>query len=309
MQGVKKSFLLVLKGMSMGAADVVPGVSGGTIALITGIYEELIYSLKSVNVKALRLLFKLKLKEFWKAINGTFLLLLFGGVLISVFSLSRILKWVLVNYPVHIWSFFLGLIIASAVIVSRRIKEWDLSKVVALIAGTISMYLITRFTPSETTEAFWFVFLSGAIAICAMILPGISGAFILLILGKYQYILGAVAELDLVVLVVFGLGVISGLLAFSRVLSYLLSKYHDHTISVLAGFIIGSLNKIWPWKETMSTRPNSHGDLVPLVQRNVLPWNYNEITSDNPFLLYAILLIILGIVIVILLDKLGKRTQ
>ena len=309
MQGVKKSFLLVLKGMSMGAADVVPGVSGGTIALITGIYEELIDSLKSVNIEALRLLFKLKLKEFWKAINGTFLLLLFGGVLISVFSLSRILKWVLLNYPVHIWSFFLGLIIASAVIVSRRIKEWDLSKVVALIAGTISMYLITRFTPSETTEAYWFVFLSGAIAICAMILPGISGAFILLILGKYQFILGAVAELDLVVLVVFGLGVISGLLAFSRVLSYLLSKYHDHTISVLAGFIIGSLNKIWPWKETMSTRPNSHGELVPLVQRNVLPWNYNEITSDNPFLLYAILLIILGIVIVILLDKLGKRTQ
>ena len=309
MQGLKNSLLLVLKGISMGAADVVPGVSGGTIALITGVYEELIHSLKSINVNALSLLLKLKLRDFWKTINGNFLLLLFGGVLISVFSLSRLLKFLLHNYPVLIWSFFLGLILASAIIVARRIKGWDASRTLALAAGIVAMYFITRFTPAETTEAYWFVFISGAIAICAMILPGISGAFILLILGKYQFILGAVADMDIIVLLVFGLGIISGLLSFSRILSYLLSKYHDHTIAVLTGFIIGSLNKIWPWKEIISSRLNSHGEYVPLVEKNILPWRYNEITSGNPYLLYSLILIISGVLAVILLDKLGRKAK
>lgn len=309
MAGIKNQIILVLKGMSMGAADVVPGVSGGTIALITGVYEKLIFSLKSINLESLKLLFGLKLKEFWKQINGTFLLLLFGGILISVFSLSKILKWILVNYPVLIWSFFLGLIIASAILVLKRIKDWDWTKIFSIVVGVVAMYLITRFSPAETTDAYWFVFISGAIAICAMILPGISGAFILLILGKYQFILTAVSDFNIPVLLIFGLGIIAGLLSFSRFLSLLLSRYYDHTIAVLSGFIIGSVNKIWPWKETISTRLNSHGEIVPLIQKNVTPWSYLEITDNDPFLLYAGLLILAGIAVVILLESLGKRTS
>jgi len=309
MPGIKDKVLLILKGMSMGAADVVPGVSGGTIALITGIYEELIHSLKSINIKSLKLLFSFKLQAFWLSINGTFLLLLFGGILISVFSLARLLKWVLVAYPVLIWAFFLGLIIASAILVVRSVSNWNWSKILALLTGIAVMLLITSFTPAETSERYWFVFIAGAIAICAMILPGISGAFILLILGKYQFILTAVSNFDIPVLLVFGLGVISGLLSFSRFLSFLLKSYRDHTISVLAGFIIGSVNKIWPWKETISSRLNSHGELVPLIQKNLLPWNFNAATGDKPMLLFAILLIVTGVILVFLLESLGKTSK
>lgn len=293
----------------MGAADVVPGVSGGTIALITGIYEELIDSLKSINIEAVKLLFKGRIGQFWSKINGSFLVAVFTGILLSVFSLARILKWVLISYPILIWAFFFGLIIASAVIVIRSIKSWDISKMIALTLGLVSMVLITRFSPSETTEAYWFIFISGAIAICAMILPGISGAFILLILGKYQFVLEAVSELNIIVLLVFGLGVISGLLSFANFLSWLLRKYHDLTIAVLAGFIIGSLNKIWPWKEIISTRINSHGLTVPLLERNVLPAGYAKITGNDPQLLSVILLAVAGAVVVILLERLGRRVK
>ncbi|MDX2415504.1 MAG: DUF368 domain-containing protein [Bacteroidales bacterium] len=309
MSGFKNNILLVLKGMSMGAADVVPGVSGGTIALITGVYEELIHSLKSINLNSLKLLFNLKLKEFWLSINGNFLLLLFGGILISVFSLARMLKWILEAYPILIWSFFLGLIISSAILVVRSVAKWDWTKILALIIGIAAMLLITSFTPAVTSDRYWFIFLAGAIAICAMILPGISGAFILLILGKYQFILSAVSNFDIPILLVFGLGIIAGLLSFSRFLSFLLKSYRDLTIAVLAGFIIGSVNKIWPWKETISTRLNSHGDLVPIIQNNLLPWNYSEATGDKPMLLYAIMLIVAGIVVVFLLESLGKTSK
>ena len=309
MPGFKNNILLVLKGMSMGAADVVPGVSGGTIALITGVYEELIHSLKSININSLKLLFSLKLKEFWLSINGNFLLLLFGGILISVFSLARVLKWVLEAYPILIWSFFLGLIISSAILVVKSVAKWDWTKILALLTGIAVMLLITSFTPAETSDRYWFIFIAGAIAICAMILPGISGAFILLILGKYQFILTAVSNFDIPILLVFGLGIIAGLLSFSRFLSFLLNSFRDMTIAVLAGFIIGSVNKIWPWKETISTRLNSHGDLVPLIQNNLLPWNYSAATGDKPMLLYAIMLIIAGIIVVFLLESLGKTSK
>lgn len=305
----RDGLLLVLKGMSMGAADVVPGVSGGTIALITGIYEELIHSLKSINLDSIKLLFGFKLKEFWKAINGNFLLILFGGILISVFSLARILKWVLEEYPILIWAFFLGLIIASAILVLRLVSKWEWSRILAVLIGIVVMLVITNFTPAETSERYWFIFIAGAVAICAMILPGISGAFILLILGKYQFILSAVSNFDIPVLLVFGLGIVAGLLSFSRFLSFLLDSYRDHTIAVLAGFIIGSVNKIWPWKETISTRLNSHGESVPLIQNNLFPWDYTITTGDKPMILYSVLLIIAGIVIVFLLESLGKSSK
>lgn len=299
--------LLFIKGMGMGAADVVPGVSGGTIAFITGIYEELITSIKSIDLEALKLLLKLKAGLFWKKINGNFLLAVFGGVLLSIFSLARLLKWLMANHPVLIWAFFFGLILASAIVVIKKIKSWNAARVTGLAAGTILMFFITRFAPAQTTNAYWYVFITGAIAICAMVLPGISGAFILLILGKYQYILGAVSDLDFPVLIVFGLGIITGLLSFANLLSWLFRKYHDLTISVLAGFIIGSLNKIWPWKETITSTVTSHGEVIPLVQRNILPGLYQDITGLEPLFVPALILMIVAFIIVIILDMLGRN--
>ena len=307
MRKISDYSLLFIKGMGMGAADVVPGVSGGTIAFITGIYEELITSIKSVDLEALRLLLKFKLSPFWKKINGNFLVAVFSGILLSVFSLARVLKWLMENHPVLIWAFFFGLIMASAIIVIRKIKSWNLARLSGLAVGIVLMFFITRFTPAQTSDAYWYVFIAGAIAICAMILPGISGAFILLILGKYQYILGAVSDFDLPVLLVFGLGIITGLLSFANLLSWLFRKYHDLTIAVLSGFIIGSLNKIWPWKETLSSVMNSHGETIPLVQRNILPNIYSDVTGNEPFLIPALLLMITAFVIVLVLDKLSRK--
>lgn len=301
--------LLFLKGMGMGAADVVPGVSGGTIAFITGIYEELIRSIKSVDLEALKLLLRLKPALFWKKVNGNFLLALFTGILFSVFSLARILKWLLATHPVLIWSFFFGLIIASAIVVIRKITAWNAVRLLALLSGIVIMYFITRFSPAETTEAYWYVFIAGAIAICAMVLPGISGAFILLILGKYQFILTAVSEFDIPVLLVFGLGVIAGLLSFANLLSWLFRKYHDLTVSLLAGFIIGSLNKIWPWKETITVAMNSHGESIPVVQRNIMPHTFAEITGSDPLLMPALLLMIAAFAVVILLDRISRQPE
>lgn len=299
--------LLFLKGMGMGAADVVPGVSGGTIAFITGIYEELIASIKSVNLEALKLVLRFRFSAFWKSVNGNFLLAVFAGILLSVFSLARLLKWLMDNHPVMIWAFFFGLILASAIIVTRKIKDWNPARIAGLLAGTVIMFFITRFTPAQTSDAYWYVFLAGAIAICAMILPGISGAFILLILGKYRFILEAVSDLDIPVLLIFGLGIITGLLSFANLLSWLFRKFHDLTIAVLAGFIIGSLNKIWPWKETISSLINTHGETVPLVQRNVLPHIYQDITGQNPFLMQSLLLMATAFIVVIILDRLGRK--
>lgn len=306
---VKKYILLLLKGIGMGAADVVPGVSGGTIALITGIYGELVDSIKSVDIEAIKLLITFRFRKFWEKINGNFLLSVFGGILISIFSLARILKSLLSSHPIYVWSFFFGLIIASAVLVVRSVREWRLNDYLALLAGIVIMFIITQFSPAQTTEAYWFIFIAGAIAICAMILPGISGAFILLIMGKYQFILTAVSKLDLTVILVFGLGVISGLVGFSRVLSYLLKRYYRFTISILAGFIIGSLNKIWPWKEVISERLNSHGEMVPLIQKNILPNNYYEITGSDPYIFASLLLMLSAILMVVVLDRIGKKAS
>jgi len=291
----------------MGAADVVPGVSGGTIAFITGIYEELVSSIKSVDIKALKLIVKFKFRLFWNKINGNFLLALFSGILFSIFSLAKLLEWLMANHPVLIWSFFFGLLIASAIVVIKKIRKWDAARVIALLAGIAIMYVITLFTPAETTNAYWYIFLTGAIAISAMVLPGISGAFILLILGKYQFVLSAVSELDIPVLLVFGLGVISGLLSFANILSWLFRRYHDLTISVLAGFIIGSLNKIWPWKETVSQLVDSHGETVPLIQHNIMPHLYEARTGSDPLVLPAVALMLAAFLIVIVLDRISKH--
>jgi putative membrane protein len=286
--------VLILKGMGMGAADVVPGVSGGTIAFITGIYEELVHSIKNISYTTVSTIWKEGIPSFWKAVNGHFLVSVVLGILISVLTLARVLEHLLVNHPVLIWSFFFGLIIGSAIFVARSIKKWNLWTVVSLITGIVVAWVITSITPAETTEAYWFIFLCGALAICAMILPGISGSFILLLLGKYQFILNALNEGRISVIAVLLFGAFTGIISFSHLLSWLLKKYHHLTIAVLSGFMIGSLNKIWPWKITVEEYLDSHGMAQPLIQRNVLPGSFAEASGTDPQLLWAVLLALGG---------------
>jgi len=308
-RNLKDYTILVLKGMGMGAADVVPGVSGGTIAFITEIYEELINSIKSINLTSLKKIFSENIPRFWNSINGNFLASVFLGILISVFTLAGFLETWLREEPILVWSFFFGLILASAVYVARKITTWDWKKVVALLLGIVAAYLITTLTPAKTSDAYWFVFISGAIAICAMILPGISGSFILLLLGKYQFILAAINDLNLVILGIFAVGALIGLISFSNLLSWLLRKFHDITVATLAGFMIGSLFKVWPWKETVSTFIDRHGETQPLVQKNVLPAQFEAVTGDDARLTFAILIALAGIAIILGMEALTKSRK
>lgn len=297
---------LTLRGMGMGAADVVPGVSGGTIAFITGIYEELVNSIRLINAGAFKHLFSKGIGAFWKQINGNFLVAVFLGIFISVFSLAKLLEHLLHTYPILVWSFFLGLIVASAIYVAKRITHWNLKKIAGLLTGIAVAYMITELTPAQTPEASWFIFISGALAICAMILPGISGAFILLLLGKYQFVVGAVGNLNLSVLAILIVGALVGIISFSNILSWLLKKYHDVTIAVLAGFMVGSLNKIWPWKKTVSTFIDRHGEIQPLVQKNVLPSEFAAQTGQDPLLLQALILAGVGFALIFTIEGITK---
>ena len=304
---LKEYLLITLKGMGMGAADVVPGVSGGTIAFITGIYQELIDSIKSVNFVTLKLLVTGKFKAFWEAVNGTFLISLLLGIGISVLSLAKGLKYLLDHQPILIWSFFFGLIIASAIYVAKEIKQWKISTVLSLLAGTVIAYAITVITPAEANTSYGFIFLSGSIAICAMILPGISGSFILVLLGMYKFILGSVSEFNLPVIAIFLMGAAIGIVIFSNILSWLLNKYYTQTIALLAGFMVGSLNKVWPWKQVVETFVDRHGEVKPLIEQNVLPTNYLELTGNNPQMAYALLLAAFGFALIFLIEGLTKK--
>jgi putative membrane protein len=290
--------LLLLKGIAMGAADVVPGVSGGTVAFIVGIYEELINSIKSINPTNLKLLFTFRIAAFWKAINANFLLTLVSGIGISIFSLAKLITYLLENQPVLVWSFFFGLVLCSTYFVAKAITQWDWKTYLFFVIGTVGAYFITVATPTETPSNLFFIFLCGAIAICAMILPGISGSFVLVLLGKYFYIMNAVKTLDFLVMFVFVCGAFIGITSFSNVLSFLLRKYHNTTIATLAGFMLGSLNKVWPWKETIETFTDSHGAIKPLVEENILP---------NSHLWEGLGLIVFGIVLVYVLEKLSQK--
>lgn len=306
MEKKRNYLLLILRGCAMGAADVVPGVSGGTIAFITGIYEELINSIKSIDLQALKLLLNFQFAGFWKKINGSFLISVVLGIAISIFSLARLMTWLLEHHPIYIWSFFFGLIIASSVLVAKEIRQWNLLTVIALIAGACVAYLITVITPAETPNTWWFIILSGAIAICAMILPGISGAFILLLMGKYSYILGAVSSLDIGVLLLFVVGAVAGIISFSHLLSWLLKNYHTLTIALLTGFMVGSLNKVWPWKEVLRTYTDSHGVEKALVESNISPRYFGELTQTDPLLWQAIGMCIAGFVLIQGIEMVGR---
>jgi putative membrane protein len=286
-RSLKDYALIMLKGIGMGAVDVVPGVSGGTIALIVGIYEELLDSIKSINAHSLKLLLTGKIVAFWKAINGNFLLTLVSGIAISIFSLAKVITYLLETQPVLVWSFFFGLVLASILFVAKDIKKWDWKTILSFIIGAIVAFYITIATPAETPNGLWFIFLCGAIAICAMILPGISGSFVLVLLGKYDYVMKAVTNLDLVIIFVFICGAVIGITSFSRLLSYLLRRLHDITLAALAGFMLGSLNKVWPWKI-----------VVDGMDHNILP---DQLIWEGAGLL------ILGFAIVYFLEKLSGK--
>ena len=255
MKGFIKNIIVAVKGACMGAADVIPGVSGGTIAFIMGIYDDFVGSLASINTEALKLLFTGKFKAFWKHINGSFLLSLAIGIGFSVIALAGLMQYLLEWHPIQTWSFFFGLIVASSIFILRGISGWKLREVLLLIFGAILGVVICTLSPTQTPDAYWFIFLSGALAICAMILPGISGSFILLILGKYQFIMGTISDLvsgvnvsqNLLIIGIFGVGAVVGILGFSKFLHWLLGRWEKETMIILAGFIIGSLVKVRPW--------------------------------------------------------------
>lgn len=309
----------------MGAADVVPGVSGGTIAFITGIYEELIHTIRSIDGSIFKSLFKNGLAATWKKHNGTFLALLFSGILISVASLAKGITYLLETYPLQVWGFFFGLIVASAIIISKFIRTWDLRSISMLIGGGAIAYFVTIMAPSQIPDGNVFTFLAGSVAICAMILPGVSGSFLLLMLGAYEKILGSISGLvdglkamdtALIMangstLMVFAFGCLLGLLAFSRFLSWMFKVAYSMTMALLTGFMIGSLNKVWPWKETLETYTKHAGEenekIVPLVQQNVLPANFTEITGDPAHVGMVITLAIVGFVLILGMERLAAK--
>lgn len=309
MEQVRRYIVLFLKGIGMGSADVVPGVSGGTIAFITGIYDELISSIGSVDKTAVQYLLKGRFKDFWQHINGTFLVVLLSGIAVSILSLAKLITYWLKTFPIATWSFFFGLIIISSLIVVRQVKKKTFGPILSGIAGLGIAFWITELSTAQTPETWWFVLLSGAIAICAMILPGISGSFILLILGKYEFILNAVKDMNIPVIILFAIGCVIGLLSFSKLINWLLKHYHDITVALLAGFMVGSLNKVWPWKKVLSYHHNSKGELVPLLEKNVLPNHYLDITGKDPQILEALLFAASGILLVFLLEKLAAYLQ
>jgi len=283
----KEYGMLVAKGMAMGASDVVSGVSGGTIAFITGIYEELLDSIKSINTSNLKLLFTGKIRTFWKNINANFLVALVSGIGISIFSLAKIITWLLEFHPMVVWPFFFGLVLASTWVVAKEVTQWNWKTILYFLAGAIIAYYITAATPKEQAEnlSLLFVFISAMIAICAMILPGISGSFILVLLGAYKYVMEAVKNLDILVILVFVCGAFLGITSFARLLSFALKHYHNTTLSILAGFMLGSLNKVWPWKN-------------PVTEVNILP---------DHFVWQGFGLMIIGFCLVYFLDKLSSK--
>jgi putative membrane protein len=301
-RSLKDYSILVVKGFFMGIAEIIPGVSGGTIAFLLGIYEEFISAIKSVNLEFVQLLFRFKLKEAFKVVNWSFLLSLGFGMVVAILSLSKLLKWLLADYPVYPHSFFYGLILATGPIIFSILKKKTITTWFTIAVSLLITYKIVSLVPIQTPESLWFIFFCAAIAISAMILPGISGAFILLLLGKYEFIITAIHDRNLIVVGVFLLGIAVGITSFVRVLSWLFTKYHDQTIAVITGVVFGSLSKIWPWKKTLESVTLSNGKVYPIKVSNILPETFNQ------EVIIAISFIIIGFFIAIALNS-SKKTN
>jgi len=288
-------FFVFLKGTAMGAADIIPGVSGGTIAFITGIYEELIDSINSFDLKLIKIFQLHGIKAVWEEINGNFLFFLFTGILISIFSLANIIVYLIDNHTIKIWSFFFGLVSASIWVVGTNIKKWNKKLLFIFMLSSIFAFFITQLSPVSNVEQSWFIFFSGFIGICAMILPGISGSFILLILGSYETIIEAIKFRDFSILLIFGLGAIVGLLSFAKLLKFLFKKFHDIIITIMTGFLFGSIHKLWPWKINYGDPIyiNSEGK-IDYLQRNISPFSY----EGEPQLIFSLLFFLIGFFII-----------
>ena len=309
--------IITLKGLAMGAADVVPGVSGGTIAFISGIYQELIDSINNVNLSVLKTLKKEGLKAAWQQVNGSFLLALLTGIGISILTFSKVITHLLETQPILVWSFFFGLIIASIALIWKETRNWKMVDILALIIGIALSYYITIARPVSSPDSYWYLFLSGFIAIIAMILPGISGAFILLLMGSYETVIGTINQFRdglvnfntevlgqaILKLGVFAIGAIIGLKTFSKVLHWMFEKHKNTTLALLIGFMAGSLNKVWPWKQVLETRINSHGEVVPYIDKSILPQNFD----GQPQILTAITLAIIGFIVIFGMEKLAAK--
>ena len=325
--------IIMAKGLAMGAADAVPGVSGGTIAFISGIYEELVTTISNVNFSLFKTLKKEGFTAFWRQLNGNFLVALLTGISISFITFMRLAKYLIENHPILIWSFFFGLIIASILYIGKQIVSWNIKIFVSIIIGALIAFYITTIPSLANNDNPYFLFIAGAIAICAMILPGISGSFILVILGAYKTLSDAVHDVDIKKILIFIGGAIVGLLSFSRLLRWLFKHYENTTLAVLTGFIIGSLNKVWPWKETISVFSKEKGNEImfnevadvgtlsvfqkstqdfesykTVIEKSIHPFYYSEINNNiNPSLLYAIIFMILGFLTIFILERVSTN--
>ena len=313
----KDYLIITFKGIAMGAADVVPGVSGGTIAFISGIYEELIESIDTINFDVFKIWKQKGFKTAWTSINGSFLLALFSGIAISILSLAKLIKWLLHNEPILLWAFFFGLVLASILYIGKQIKSWSPKIIIAILITSILSYFITLAEPFASPDSPFYLLFCGFIAIIAMILPGVSGAFILLILGAYETAINTINNLiegvstgnwdilkdALLNFFMLGIGAIIGLKVFSKVLNWMFKHHKNTTLAILTGFMIGSLNKIWPWKNVLKTRINSEGLEVTALDESILPISYN----GDPNILFAVIFIVIGFATILILESLGNK--
>ena len=320
---MRRSFLnysfVTLKGLAMGAADVVPGVSGGTIAFISGIYEELIKTIDNLDMGILTKARKQGVKTAWRDYNLSFLIALVLGIAISILTFAKVISYLLDNEPIILWSFFFGLVIASIVFITGQIQKWNWKTILGLLLGAVVSYFVTIAEPVTSPDSYWFLLLSGFIAIIAMILPGISGAFILLLLGSYHVVIGSINEFTSAVfsmnwnaallaatkLGTFAVGALLGIKVFSKVLTWMFENYKNITLALLTGFMVGSLNKIWPWKKVLTTYTNSQGEVVPILEKSILPGQF----EGEPQILSAIIAAIGGFLLIFLLEKLAVRKK
>ncbi|WP_062059522.1 DUF368 domain-containing protein [Aquimarina longa] len=318
MQRKLKEYLIIsAKGLAMGAADVVPGVSGGTIAFISGIYEELIETINNLDIGFFSVWKKEGLKISWRKYNLSFLVALFLGIAISILSLSKLIKWLLHNEPLLLWAFFFGLVLASIVYIGKQITAWKPKVVISIILAALFAYFITIAEPLASPDSSWYLLFCGFIAIIAMILPGVSGAFILLILGAYQTFIDilnqlreGITQLDFNLLwqaiskiMIIAIGAIVGLKLFSKVLNWMFKHHKNTTLAILTGFMIGSLNKLWPWKEILSWRTNSEGLKVPFIDKSILPTHY----EGDPKIIWVFCFIAIGFLLILILERLSVK--
>jgi putative membrane protein len=308
LRSIKDFLIISIKGMAMGAADIVPGVSGGTIALITGIYAELLSSLKCLNPMALKILFSEGIQACWRHVNGSFLLALFCGILISIKSLAAVVAWALEYHPLLVWGGFSGLIVASFISLFRQQEKWHVSQWGLMLVGAAFVVLIAIVKPAQVPDHPLMLFFGGFIAICAMILPGISGSFILLLLGLYSVFVRAITDLDVLALLCFAAGCVCGLMAFSQFLSWLLDRWYHNTLAVMLGFLVGSLYVTWPWKQVLVTMIDRHGEEVPVSQMNVLPHQYEALTGLESHVLAVVVSFLIGFGLVLIAEFISKRS-